>query len=390
MWLVDEDTLRSIAIGAGILGTGGGGNPYYGRLRVARHLRDGARIEVADPDEVADDALCVSVGGMGAPTIGIERVSRGDEALVALQALEGHVGRRVDYVISGEIGGGNATAPMVVAAQTGVPVIDGDGMGRAFPELQHCSFSIYGVRCTPAAIADIQHNTVVFDDLRDTRTLERFARAVTVRMGGAAGYAFPLMTGAEVKATAVRRTITLAARLGSAVRRARREHTDPIAAALQETGGQLLFRGKIADVRRRMVAGFARGHLLLEGLGADRGQRLSIDVQNEYLIARREGQAIAVVPDLIAMVDLTTAEPITSEIVRYGLRAAILGIPAPALMKTERALAVVGPGAFGYTDVPYAPLPGIYGGERLARAGPPASLVPSAHAVNGELPHVGG
>ncbi|MCH7626701.1 MAG: DUF917 family protein, partial [Chloroflexi bacterium] len=33
MWQLVEDDLESIAIGAGILGTGGGGNPYIGRLR---------------------------------------------------------------------------------------------------------------------------------------------------------------------------------------------------------------------------------------------------------------------------------------------------------------------------------------------------------------------
>src|SRR5947209_6419209 len=140
MWRVDEASLADIAVGAGILGTGGGGNPYNGRLRLLRYLRpgppEGRPVVVAEPDEVPDDALVVSVGGMGAPTIGVERLARGDEALVALRALEAHVGRRADYVIPGEIGGGNSIAPMIVAAQTGLPVVDGDAMGRAFPELQ--------------------------------------------------------------------------------------------------------------------------------------------------------------------------------------------------------------------------------------------------------------
>ncbi len=44
----------------------------------------------------------------------------------------------------------------------------------------------------------------------------------------------------------------------------------------------------------------------------------------------------------------------------------MLGVPAPARLKTAEALAVVGPGAFGYPDVEYRPLPGVYGGDRLA------------------------
>lgn len=370
MWQIAVETLESIAIGAGILGTGGGGNPYYGKLEVLRHLKEGHRIQVVYPDELPDDALCVSVGGMGAPTIGIEKLRRGDEPLMALRALEAHVGRKAGYLISGEIGGANALRPMVTAAQTGLPLIDGDGMGRAFPELQQCTFSIYGVPCTPAVIADAHHSTVLFDKLRDAETLERFARAVTVQMGGSSGYAFPLMTGRQVKETAVPRTLTLALRLGSVVRQARRSHGDPVGAVLVQAGGEVLFQGKIVDVERRMVAGFARGRLVLEGLGEARGGCLEIDLQNEYLIARLDGQVIASVPDLICMVDLATAEPVTTEVARYGLRVAVLGIPAPKLLRTPEALRVVGPAAFGYPDVTYRPIAGTYGGDRLT---PPES-----------------
>lgn len=366
---ISADMVRWIAAGAGILGTGGGGNPYHGQLHVLRLLAGGGRVRMADADEVPDDALCVSVGGMGAPTIGIEKVRRGDEPLVALRALEAHTGRKAEYLISGEIGGSNALWPMVVAAQTGLPVIDGDGMGRAFPELQQNTFSIYGVRCTPAAIADVKHNVALFDNLADTVTLERYARAVTVQMGGSSGYAFPLMTGRQVKDVAVRRTVTLSCQVGRAVSDARRDHADPIAAILAHTGGDVLFRGKVSDVDRRMSGGFARGRLKLDTLDPGLGTSLEIDLQNEYLIARRDGAVAAVVPDLICLVDLATGQPVTTEIVRYGLRVAVLRVPAPDLLKTQQALRTVGPAAFGYGDTDYRPAEGSYGAGRLAAAG---------------------
>lgn len=366
-WELDRGRLEALAIGAGILGTGGGGNPYYGMLFVRRLLREGYRVTIVSPDEVPDDALVVSVGGMGAPTIGIERIHRGDEPLAALRALEEHLGRRATHLIPGEIGGANALRPLAVAALAGLPVIDGDGMGRAFPELQMDTFSIYGIPATPAAIADIYHDVVLFPRLRDAVTLERYARAVTVQMGGAAGFAFPVMSGDEVKRVAIPYTISLAVELGEAILAARRTHRDPLAAATAVTGGQVLFRGKVVDVERRLAAGFARGVVRLQGLGEDRGSELWIDFQNENLIARRDGEVIAVVPDLICLVDQETAEPVTTEVVRYGLRVAVLGIPAPAMLRTAEALAVVGPVAFGYREVDYRPLPGTYGGDRLAR-----------------------
>ena len=358
MWTVDDAALERIAIGAGILGTGGGGSPYLGRLMASRLLAEGATITVVPPDAVPDDALVVSVGGMGSPTVSIERLRRGDEPLVALRALERHLGRRCTHLVPGEIGGSNATMPMVVAAQTGLPVIDADGMGRAFPELQMETFSILGVRPTPAAIADPRGHVALFDHIGDAQTLERYARAVTIQMGGSTGYAFPAMTGADLKRTAIPRTLSLAAVLA-----ARAAHADPIAALLAVAGGHRLFAGKVVDVNRRLEGGFARGELRLQGTGDDADSMLTIDFQNENLIARTaDGDVLAVVPDLICLVDAETAEPVTTEVVRYGLRVVVLGIPAPEQLRTAEALAVVGPAAFGYVDVAYVPLSGLYGG----------------------------
>lgn len=369
MRTITATDLESLAIGAGILGTGGGGNPYLGKVHAQLLLREGGSIQVVDPSEVADDALITSVGFMGAPVVSVERVKRGDEPLVALRALERHIGRRFDYVIPGEIGGSNSTAPMAVGAQAGLPIVDGDGMGRAFPELQMDTFSIYGIPAAPGAIADPRGHVALFDGFDDALVLERYARSVTIGMGGSAGYAFPVMTGAEMKRTVVGGTISLAIEVGEAVLAARRGDHQPVAAVLDVTGGVRLFTGKIVDVERRLVGGFARGILKIEGTDADQGRLLTIDFQNENLIARtQDGEILAVVPDLICLVDADTAEPITTELLRYGLRTEVIGIPAPVELKTPEALAVVGPGAFGYPDVPFVPLEGVYGSGRLAKA----------------------
>ena len=198
-------------------------------------------------------------------------------------------------------------------------------------------------------------------------TLERFARAVTVQMGARAGYAFPLMSGAEMRRTAVCGSYTLAHAIGEVVLTARATHADPVSAILKHTDGTLLFAGKITDVERRLVAGFARGTLRLAGSGAFAGKEAEIAFQNENLIAwlgKDRRQVLATVPDLISLVDEQTGDPVTTEMVRFGVRVAVLGMPAPGQLKTAAALAVVGPTAFGY-DIPYQALPGIYGGALL-------------------------
>ena len=41
-----------------------------------------------------------------------------------------------------ETGGINSFAPLIAGAKVGLPVMDADGMGKAFPELQVCYLHI--------------------------------------------------------------------------------------------------------------------------------------------------------------------------------------------------------------------------------------------------------
>ena len=76
---VTLEDLDAIEIGAAILGTGGGGNPYIGKLRCREELKKGRRIEVIPLDELSDNARVVSLGGIGAPVVGVEKIEQGEE-----------------------------------------------------------------------------------------------------------------------------------------------------------------------------------------------------------------------------------------------------------------------------------------------------------------------
>jgi len=354
MWEANEDNLEAIAMGAGILGTGGGGNPYIGQLRARQAIKEHGPVTVLDPEELPDDAQVICVGGIGAPTVGVEKV-RDLQSLYALRAIEEFTCKKATALISNEIGGSNSVEPLIPAAMTGLPVVDADGMGRAFPEFQMKTFFVYGVPCCPMAIADEKGNTVVIPETISPAWAERLARAITVQMGCVACYAVAPMTAEQVRRTAVLNTLSLARNLGHAVITARALREDPLQAILATCPGKILFKGKIADVDRRTTAGFARGSLSIEGLADYDGERLAIEFQNENLIVRRDGQVVCTVPDLICVVDSETGEPVTTELLRYGLRVTVLGLPAPDLWTTPEGLAVAGPRVFGY-DTDFSPI----------------------------------
>jgi DUF917 family protein len=356
---LDISDLRDLARGAALLGTGGGGDPTIGRLLVEAAMADGGRITLLDPDEVDDDALVIPTAMMGAPTVFVEKVPAGDEGVAALRALETHIGRTADATMPIECGGINSMIPLVVAARTGLPVVDADGMGRAFPELQMETFGVYGVSGSPMAVSDERGNTTIIDTAEDNKRMEWYSRGLTIRMGGASHIAEYVMSGAEVKRTAVPRTLSLGILLGRTIREARERHEDPFAAlkaVLRTTlyeHGKVIFSGKVVDVMRRTVDGFARGNAWVAPF--DDGPRLELHFQNEHLIARVGDQVRAIVPDLICVLDAETAEPITTEQLRYGQRVKVFAISTPAVMRTPEALAVFGPHAFGLEE-DYAPV----------------------------------
>lgn len=316
----------------------------------------GEPVTVLSVDELDPDALVVPTAMMGAPTVMLEKIPRGDEAVNALRALEKHLGRTADATMPIECGGLNSMMPLVVAARTGLPVVDADGMGRAFPELDMETFGVYGVPGSPMAVAGENGEVSVIDTGADNRRMEWLARGLAIRMGGVAHIADYPMSGAEVRRTAIPGTLTLGLGIGRALRVARTEHVDAVAALARALADTLyrhvreLFAGKVVDLERRTVDGFVRGHAVLVSFGGD--SRLDVDFQNEHLLARVDGVVRAVVPDLICMLEADTGDPVTTEGMRYGQRVRVLGISTPDIMRTPEALATFGPAAFGL-DVPF-------------------------------------
>jgi DUF917 family protein len=115
----------------------------------------------------------------------------------------------------------------------------------------------------------------------------------------------------------------------------------------------VLFRGKVSDVERRTEEGFARGRAA--AVSFDGAHKLEILFQNENLLATVDGSVRCVVPDLICVLEASTAEPITTETLRYGQRVTVVGISTPPLMRTPEALDTFGPGAFGLPH-PFVPV----------------------------------
>ncbi len=358
-WKLGIEDLECLAEGAAFLGTGGGGDPYIGRLIVQQAIEEHGSPTLLDPAEIDDEMNVFSIAGFGAPTVQMEKLIHGDEVLFALSKLEQVTGRKVDALIPAEIGGGNSMTPIMVAATRGIPVIDGDGMGRAFPELQMNNFSALGIRATPLVVVDEHLNYAVIEAETD-KIAEDMTRALAIRMGLRVFIAGFPMTGRQVKDTAIAGTLRIAFEIGRTLRDARSK-LDPVDALvnyLRTTPyyfhAKVVFDGKINDLERKTAAGFSVGHCHLTSLGAE-DSKAEVVFQNENLSVRVDGKLKAIVPDLICIVDRETGAPIPTQALRYGQRVKVLAMSAPPQLRDEKSRDFFGPASFGLTE-PYTPV----------------------------------
>jgi uncharacterized protein len=313
-----------------------------------RLYAEGHRVALISPFDLADDDWIAIVSNMGAPLVGQERLADSRNIARAVQLQEEASRIRFRAVMSLEIGGNNAIQPLMAAAHLGLPAVDADTMGRAYPEAQMTSVAVGDLRAYPCALYDPRGIEAVVTKVPSWKWMERASRKICVEMGSIASTCKAPRTGAEIKQWGIHFTVTKAIGIGRRVREATRRHEDPVAAILDQAGGKQLFRGKVVDVARRATEGFLRGRCVVEGLDEDRGSRFELAFQNEWVVAWRDGKPMAMSPDLICVLDAISGNAFGTETIRYGMRVTVIALPAPPIFLTPKGLDHVGPRAFGY------------------------------------------
>lgn len=359
---IDLSDLDDLALGSVFLATGGGGDPHVPQLIAEQAIKAYGPVSLIAPEALDDKAFIVPIGNVGAPTVSLELLPSVDEAARTIEAFEAHVGRKVDAVASFEIGGGNSLIPLVAAAVKGIPVVDGDGMGRALPEAQMMSYAIAGVKPTPALAMDYAGNLATFQT-DTTEVYERHIRSFAMAAGGMITTAEHAMSGAELKGSVIPGTLSFSIELGRTLRE-NRGQAEGLLKPLQDVFApsiygqcRLVFQGKVIDKATRIVGGYDVGEAIIERFDGS-GDPLKISIKNEYLLATIGEKVIASVPDLIVIVDYETGTPINAERLRYGHRVAVFAVGCPDFYRTPEALKVVEPRCFGF-DIDYVPLEGL-------------------------------
>lgn len=368
MRVLDWEQVEDVLLGCAVLATGGGGQLRNG-LRWARAcFEEFGPIQLAALDELASDEIvacpyfvgAVKPGEEGLPGEGslrdVKAALEKYEPLMAMRAIERYLRREVAAVIPAELGGGNTAVAFVVAWAMNRPVVDADPVGRAVPELIHSTFYLDGMPFGLMALASRFGDVVIAERVADDFRAEAIARAFAVASGDSAGAVDHPIPVSLARESLLPGTITRAGNIGFAVRTARREGKDVAAAVARAGGGLVIFRGIVAcDSTFEIKGGLTEGRVTIRGAGCYAERTAELMFRNEHMVAWVDGVVVATVPDLVAILDEKSGEPVLNPAIPAGRQVAVLVFPAPAKWRTPRGLEVFGPRYAG-VDAPYVPV----------------------------------
>ncbi|MEU5693236.1 DUF917 domain-containing protein [Actinosynnema sp. NPDC020468] len=322
---IGREDVDALELGATLLGSGGGGDTVWAAARLRRLLPEGAAIDVVGVADLPPETPVVPVGLVGATAVLAEKPPGGDEFGTAVAAVERWTGQRAAALMSTEIGGLNGLLPLVAAHELGLPYVDADLAGRGLPRLDQLSVVAAGRPSAPAALAAPGGRVLVLA-AGSPSDVERAVRGFLPVVGGWAVLALAPVPAGELAGCSVVGSVTAAVELG------------------RRPGGDVLATGRVVEVARRQARGFGRGSVTVRDHG---GPLLRLEMENEYLLALRDGAPVASTPDVLVVLDRRTRAPISCYHVRSGAEVVVLRLAGPAFWADPRHLPTVAPRAFG-------------------------------------------
>lgn len=341
-----RDDVAHLAVGAALLGSGGGGDPRT--LRKILELRLGDEELPLLAAEDLTEAHVVPVGMVGGTSVLAEKLPAGTEFRSAVEAISTWSGRRAEAVMGFEAGGINALTGLVAALDLKLPYLDADLMGRALPRLDQLTWAAAGLPVTPASICQ-SNGQILLIDGGSAEDLERTVRTVIAMVGGWAAIALVPTSMGQAGPAASAGGVARAVGLG-------RAHAslpaNPTRAAVSEgLEADVLGVGRVRDVgRQSRTTGFGRGGVTI--VDEHDGTVLRIETENEFLLVMADGEVVATCPDLVCLLQSRTMEPLQVDRVRAGDDVMVVVLPGPSWWLTAQHLPRVSPRAFGLDTAP--------------------------------------
>ena len=352
-----EEELKDMIIGCTVLGTGGGGDPEEGWKMVKKVLDQGKRIKMLSLDELPEDAIVAVPYFVGSIAPGLEikkKIKIQDPIKVAFERMEEYLGKKIDAVVASELGGGNTAVALNIAARLSLPIVDGDLLGRAAPELHQCTVHIFDVPMYPSVIVTETGDMVIVEQYADIDDYESIARYLSVLGGRFSAVVDTPMSVKVAKNPIVEGTLSLGIEVGKAIREARKNKKDAVDAVVRALSGWKIFEGVVKKYEWKNENGFLKGEVEVTGIGEYESHILKSWIMNEHIIAWIDEKPILMPPDLLMFLQ-DDGEPITNTELKEGMKINAIVAKAPEKWRLPKGIQYFGPRKFGF-DYDYVPV----------------------------------
>jgi len=324
---LDGEMVRPLALGGGVLGGGGGGEVDEG-LRLLELALEVGRPTLTTLDELADDAVVVTVSGVGAPAA-VDRDVRAADYLASVTFFLESSGTSISGMVSSENGGFSSANGFVQSALTGIPVIDAACNGRAHPSGVMGSMGLHRVSDYLSQQAAVG-GTPAVRRVRlyvegALRSVDRVVRQAAVAAGGLVSVTRNPVEASYLRAHGAPGALMLAVALGELVLHSKSKGARAVVEAILEHfgAGEMLAEGAVTHVSLRTEGSYDVGSVQIGSVEAT--------FWNEFMTVNMAGGRKATFPDLVFALDAHTGLPLTTAEIEPGREVVLASVPKDRL-----------------------------------------------------------
>lgn len=320
--------IASLCVGASVLGSGGGGDTAILSSFVDEIMKEAGSVDLISVGDLGENDLVIPLAYLGSPAVSLVQGPTLPLFVSLIEAIIADQPNKRIVLMPAEIGGCNALAPLVPASVLGLPVLDADLIGRAFPKVSMCKPAINHPNQTRYFYMSNRDGHVQKLMAQNVAEMEEKAREFCIQSGGSASIATFIFEGDQHSSHAIEGSVTRAFRMGEALLSNQ---------GVATMGGHLQASGMVVSLQRETVGGFLLGSVTLS---TNEGE-VVVAFQNEYVCAVRGGVPFIQTPDLVVLFDRDTKTPVASETLREGLYLELVSFPSPAFWKEPHATKAV-------------------------------------------------
>ena len=330
MMKIDKELGTFAIYGGLLLGGGGGGSIAGGKQVLELMLSYSKQVEVLPIDAFEDEAMVVSASLVGSPASKDSFISPKHYGGV-FDLLKKNYHRTIQGIITNEMGAQSSTNGWVLAAMTGLPLIDAPCNGRAHPTGIMGSLCLHKFPEYRSVQVCAGGNKDKDIQLYVQGNIQHAAQQIRNASTSAGGFVTVLRNPVSISHTkryAAIGAFSWSIQIGKILY----ENLGNVDAVLDGLKTMLpiqaAFKGKISSFKLKTLGGFDRGKVTIKGNECE----AQITFWNEYIDLELDGTQYATFPDLIVLIDTRTGMPLTSDILETGQEVMIAVVPKTALI----------------------------------------------------------